>query len=534
MGYKVIIADDEKKIIQLIKQLGHWNEFDIDIIDECSDGDEALASIIENKPDFVFSDIKMPGCDGIQLIEKARALNLETLFVLLSGYRHFEYVRSAIQLNVVDYLLKPIEEKQLNDTIEKVITQLNEMKQQEELSKKLSFYEMQILQDKHKQFWDILSDMDIMDKSICFSSLIECNEKYNTQFEYSNFQMTYFETNMEEMGSEKSLFYEKVTGVIQNTFRDIAYVIFHFDYRGHYLVINFEDKNAVKVKKAISSVFYSIKDMNEIYGEFRIIIGCSTIKYRLTDLSDAFMEAMAAAWGRLIFWGNKILEYETIKDLKRFKVSDLISEQDVKGIQYNIKFIYLEELGKQFSTIYGKCSKYINDNTMDMLSFFLYLQKVILQCFLIEEHQELQIMLYHAYKESNNFQYMVKKVFICVENILKEKEKKKQENYKKPVEEAIQFIHKHYNELISLDDVANCCGITSTYLSRLFKEEVGMKFSDFLIQTRIEASKKLLEETKRSIKEIADIVGYADEKYFSKLFKKKVGIKPTDYRRLYY
>lgn len=78
MKYRMIIADDERKIIQLVKKLGHWEELQIEIIDECSNGREALESILANQPDFVLSDIKMPVYDGIQLIEKVREQGLDT------------------------------------------------------------------------------------------------------------------------------------------------------------------------------------------------------------------------------------------------------------------------------------------------------------------------------------------------------------------------------------------------------------------------------------------------------------------------
>ena len=121
MKYRLVIADDENKIIQLIKQLGHWEELNIEIVDECTNGRTAYESIREKKPDLVLSDIKMPVYDGIELIQKLRDEGIDPFFILLSGYRHFEYARSAIQLNVIDYLLKPIDEEQLNRTLKRAL-----------------------------------------------------------------------------------------------------------------------------------------------------------------------------------------------------------------------------------------------------------------------------------------------------------------------------------------------------------------------------------------------------------------------------
>jgi two-component system response regulator YesN len=97
----------------------------------------------------------------------------------------------------------------------------------------------------------------------------------------------------------------------------------------------------------------------------------------------------------------------------------------------------------------------------------------------------------------------------------------------------VKFIKKNYMNQISQEDAANAGNVSTTYLSRLFKEEMKIGFNEYLNQVRIEESKRLLAETNYSIKEIAMMTGYADEKYFSKLFKKSIGIKPTEYRRLY-
>lgn len=121
---KAIIADDEPKIIDLIRLLGNWEKYGIEIVDECHDGISALESIRKHRPDLVLSDIKMPDLDGLELIRITREEQIESHFILISGYRHFEYARSAVALNVIDYLLKPIDEEQLNKTLEKACREI--------------------------------------------------------------------------------------------------------------------------------------------------------------------------------------------------------------------------------------------------------------------------------------------------------------------------------------------------------------------------------------------------------------------------
>lgn len=94
--YKAIIADDENKTCQLIQMLGKWEQFGIEIVAVCTDGEEAFQAIRKHTPDIVITDIRMPIYDGLQLIEKTKDSGLDTAFIIISGYRHFEYAQNAL------------------------------------------------------------------------------------------------------------------------------------------------------------------------------------------------------------------------------------------------------------------------------------------------------------------------------------------------------------------------------------------------------------------------------------------------------
>ncbi len=108
---KVLIADDEKKIGLLIKKLILWDELSMECMDIVQDGEAALRTILKDHPDIVITDIRMPGLSGLELIERVTDELGEDAphFIVISGYRYFEYARKAIKYGVEDYLLKPIE-----------------------------------------------------------------------------------------------------------------------------------------------------------------------------------------------------------------------------------------------------------------------------------------------------------------------------------------------------------------------------------------------------------------------------------------
>ena len=115
---KVFIVDDEMWIIIGLKKLIEKSNLPFQVIGEANNGVSALEEIEEKKPDVVFTDIRMPGYDGLEMIRRIKEKNLDMKVVFISGYADFEYARTAIRLGAFDYLLKPIEQDKLNEVLQ--------------------------------------------------------------------------------------------------------------------------------------------------------------------------------------------------------------------------------------------------------------------------------------------------------------------------------------------------------------------------------------------------------------------------------
>lgn len=105
-------------------------------------------------------------------------------------------------------------------------------------------------------------------------------------------------------------------------------------------------------------------------------------------------------------------------------------------------------------------------------------------------------------------------------------------NQNLPVKKALQYIENNYGIQIGLPDIANEVGLNASYLSRLFKKEVGEPITEYLTRYRIEKAKELLKDNTMRLREIAEMVGFNDVSYFSNTFKKVAGMSPTEYRTL--
>ena len=116
----VLIADDEQKICQLIEKLVDWPGLGMRVAGTARNGIEALEKIRRDRPDIVITDIRMPGYDGLELIRLGKECNPRMEFIIISGYRHFEYAQTAIRYGVGAYILKPIRRDELTEALGKL------------------------------------------------------------------------------------------------------------------------------------------------------------------------------------------------------------------------------------------------------------------------------------------------------------------------------------------------------------------------------------------------------------------------------
>lgn len=123
---KVVIIDDEPWTRGVIMKLVHWNRLGLEAIGEAADGEAGLELIRRVSPDIVITDVRMPRINGIELVKTLRTEGFRIPILIISGYDDFSYVRSALQLDVTDYLLKPIKGTELNQQLERCVKELEQ------------------------------------------------------------------------------------------------------------------------------------------------------------------------------------------------------------------------------------------------------------------------------------------------------------------------------------------------------------------------------------------------------------------------
>ena len=182
---KLLIADDERIIRETIFNIIDWKKHDIEVIGLCKNGIEAYDMILDESPDIVLTDIRMPGMGGLELIRKIRQTDLQIQFIILSGYGEFEYAKEAMSYGIRHYLLKPCNETQILECIEQC------RKDHEKQARERKMLQQQfVLYDG--MFHSVLSSIinDCLDEKMTLEEIISPYEQY-LDFHFAAYRLFY-------------------------------------------------------------------------------------------------------------------------------------------------------------------------------------------------------------------------------------------------------------------------------------------------------------------------------------------------------
>jgi YesN/AraC family two-component response regulator len=145
VNYKIVVIDDEPMVTRGLSEIVPWNEIGCEVVGQAEDGREGLALVRQTQPDIVITDIQMPLLSGLEMIKELIKEKKDIKFIIMTGYRQFEYAKEAIDLGVNKFLLKPTNLEQLKKAVVELTVELDEQLEHDEgvmeLKKKLAVYE---------------------------------------------------------------------------------------------------------------------------------------------------------------------------------------------------------------------------------------------------------------------------------------------------------------------------------------------------------------------------------------------------------
>jgi len=450
---------------------------------EAIDGMDGLSKNDEYKPDIIITDIKMPKMDGIAMILQLRNQGCTAQFIIISGYAEFQYAQAALSLGVSGYILKPVVPSMVFELLEKCCEAVKKEKQNNQSFK--------------RENWDLQSDEDIRmlsrfydqqhaDKyiisqvyfqrmpSLKNDIILQCVDNENLLI--LNLHEQHFIGIIAPFGKTGNALIHKLESIIQHYHGAVCV----------YGFVNTLDTVLERLDKLHETIRWSISTGKNMMCEDEVVLTAESRDFDSNDFKKAF--------NKLCF----LCDYEKCKQML-LKYIVQIQKRGINPeaiIQLTVSCL-LQLNEKKSPTAQGnmRCFEAVN-NTLSAYSF-------------------------------QDIEYNINKHF---QSILSSQND--MTTFSKPVVIVIDEINRSYNQLISLNSIAEKLGVTPQYLSRIFTKETNSNFIDYLTMVRIEKAKSFIKNTDLKIYEIAQRVGYPDSKYFCTIFKKVAGIPPNQFKRI--
>jgi two-component system, response regulator YesN len=532
--YRVIIADDEPKVSQLIKNLIEWEVLNLELVATATDGTTALELIKKHRPDIVITDIRMPGYDGIELIKYAKEINPNIDFIIVSGYQHFDYAHNAIKYGVKDYLLKPLKKNEINATLSKMIDKYSERSRQE----------MHHMEDIKRQKNEFLQNIYLGSNTLALkeTSLSQINQDYNLSFIEGCYQALIIKPDFEYQPNNQEtmrMLLSKISKIADQSLKDICSEILWLLLEDRiYIIVNYKAENKKIFRKALNNIIDESHLFRDIVKNLTITISVGNAQTSLAYIDQSTSEVKAALADRIVMGSGKIIQYNTelhmkepvesiISFEKRRKLIDLIEIFDAAEIKK-----WIDEIEAEILKLPNISGQFIFDAINEILEIILYGLKNHVN---IKPIDKSTINEFHeALLMQNNGRAVFDVTNKYIGKMLQQISDDRKNESNRPIKEAQKYINEHYSSNVNLEEVSAVIGFNATYFSTLFKKETGMNFLEYVTIVRIKAAKQMLSDSKRSILDISHEVGYNDFKHFTKQFKKVTSLTPSEYRKLYY
>lgn len=503
---KVMLVEDEEFILQGIKNIIDWEALEMTIVHMAHDGIDALACWEKEEVDIVVSDISMPRMNGLDLMERLREKSKRVRFIILTGYDEFEYARAAIHLEVENYILKPIDEEQLEKSLQSAAARLKEREE---------------------------ADMAQIDGKTDFMRFLNGKMNYDEQVQYmtqtglsATKPYTYAAVMKLKLDSLGEFKITDVMSWLGQIVTEEEIRVYHLPHDSILLTLSSQSDRAREVRRYLTDM------QNQIEKRFGIHIftSISSPFMEFTEMPRAYREALSNQKYLVIDGYGSCVDQEYINNRKSMDISvdaerfqRLIIQKDKASA-----LSYLEEL-------------FINHVNRDM-EVDVLLQMCLRIAGIIQDiREEYKLLdsggkhrLYHIIEEINQAEDIISVKTVFREEIINMIDSlHTEESYYTPViKQILAEVRENYREDMNLKTLAHKYHMNTSYLGQIFQKEVGCSFAQYLSNTKNSRAKELILSTNMRINDIAKEVGYPDTSYFYRKFKQCYGVSPATLREM--
>lgn len=527
--YKIMLVDDEMIICKGLfemtdfKSLGFWP---VQIV---SDPFEALQIAEEFKPDLVITDINMPVMSGLVLAEKIHEMVPTAQFVALTGYDDYKLIRSALQLNMMDYILKPVTLDVFTHLLINIRNKLDDLNKQYmdiDLLRKVLAENLPTLQEMflNRILAEPMEDQEVLDTA----------RQYKLNLDNKKMLLAVLDIRKDFLSVEDmELSMISVQKIARETLKQYTEpIIFRFYNNLCILLLLQHDEEAV--------FWQAVRWLNEMkktiehYISKSIMVGVGTPCEHFYELKNCARQALSAIYQNVSGDEQSVLLISDFEPGNRMPA--IMNKQFLHEFSDNVK------LGDENKTdqmlrnlLYGT-----DFSGVGIKGYQSYLMEILLTLMYVISDLGLNINLFDR-DDMDSFQQLFNEIDpmraerfftpLChtiINEIIQTKTRKAQQY----AVQAKEFLDKNYcDENMRIDTVAEYLHISASYIVQLFKKEFGISLHQYMLGLRMDRAMMLLINEDSSIGDIAMQVGINDANYFSYAFKKRFGSSPSQIRR---
>ncbi|GAB2570965.1 response regulator [Gracilibacillus alcaliphilus] len=529
----LMIIEDEVRVANGIAFNIDWEKHDIAVVGISNNGKEALEIIPKWEPDIIILDIHMPEMDGLQLAKSIRN-EYKSLpkIIILSGHDDFYFAQTAIELGVCQYLLKPAGDEEIRRAVLSASEEIKlEWKEQNNLAKLKKKWAENLpqLQELFFQKWIFgkYSEYETLRRSEEFMLNISHYTKY-----------TIATVAMDPLHGDDSTFHpEEDVSLLTFSLKCIAQECLESEKckvisnLNESIIICFLDNKEQSeaavlhhVNKQITKLLATVKECLGVSAS----AGIGGIVNEINKVHQSYEKAQAALKERLMYGGDIVIPQQTTYENElNFTTLDNVEKQIEIALETRNLDASLELMDPFFTEGLEASNQLdmIREKMMYVQSFFIkYIQK---QQWSITEVFGEEWSDFNAWTTIDTAEELKQWLYQLMKKMLKYTDKKRDCKRHQLVNEALMIIEKNMDQEITLNQVSQSLFVNASYLSRLFKKEMEVSFSRYVLVRKMERAKQLLAQGKK-VYFTAGVLGYKDVSYFSKVFRKHWGITPGE------
>ncbi|HHW49458.1 MAG TPA: response regulator [Clostridiaceae bacterium] len=526
---KVMLVDDEYLTRELLRRCINWNEIGMEIVSEASNAYEALDIVDKIIPDIIITDICMPFMDGIEFSKAVIERHPHIKIVILTGYEEFEYAKRSIKVGAADFLLKPINHNEIKKAAlnikEKIEAERTRNDEYRKLKKQLDesmpylreIFLNELLQGR-------MDENIIQNKLLYFQIDIKSN-----QFQTAVIEIIY--TSMHaEFGEEDILLLRMhCIELIKQYFRNKIYTYVFFDISQRIVILN-NDKDIDLIECC-----ENIKNMIVNRLNCFVCIGVGNSYEGIKNIRNSYREAIEALNYKVIAGKNQVMNYNDITFPAQRQL--FFFDDQIDDLGYYLKVGMEDKAIELVETLYDEIAS-IQTDIVDIIRVIgVNIISTILNTATklginIKEVFHNGIQPYKYVFKIDTIPEMKNYLKSCISGALKSINSFRNSKVSKIVKEIQNFLIENYADPeINLLSVAKMFYLNPSYLSRLFRQETGQTFVEYLTRIRIKKAIELLKETDMKVYEVAEKVGIIDPHYFGICFKKYLGMSVSEFKK---